>query len=169
MSSTASYNKQQIDIAYLGIRKDVTKTTRVLTDRIGRLLVKTIKRVLKQKGYDIQGELLNSIVYKISDKARGYALDVYSTSSHAERVVKGFPAGKFPNIQSIARWIETRGGGQFYDTGGGNGIDGIAFLIARKISLTGIKPYSFFEIAYKQAEPQIEKYIKQLGKSYGVR
>lgn len=162
------YNRRQIEVAYKGIRKDVTKTTYVLTDKIGRLLVRTIKRVLKEKGYDVRGELVNSIVYQITDKARGYSLDVFSTSEHAERVVSGFPAGTFPKVSTIAKWVSTRGGISFYDEFN-NGIDGIAFLIARAISQRGIPPFAFMTKAYREAEPQIERYIEQLGKNYGVR
>lgn len=162
------YNRRQVEVAYKGIRKDVTKTTYVLTEKIGKLLVRTIRRVLKDKGYDIKGELMNSIVYQITDKARGYTLDVFSTSEHAERVVSGFPAGTFPNVQGIAKWVSTRGGVSFYDEFN-NGIDGIAFLIARAISQRGIPPFAFMMKAFKEAEPQIERYIEQLGKNYGVR
>lgn len=116
-----------------------TNTLDVLND-FGKFLVEEYKDNLILNDAIASGSLYDSITYIIED--RGKSIEVkLSLNEYAKYIENGRKPGKFQPISAIKRWIEIK---PVLPRPMSNGKlptnEQLAFLIARKIGLEGIKP-----------------------------
>lgn len=120
---------------------------------VAELLTRYGQRVsdeMRDAAPEASGGLKNSIEHEVTISGPIVELTI-SAAAHAKYVELGRRPGKFPPVDAIRRWCETKG------------IDSrAAFPIARSIAKNGIKPRPFIETTTKRTEDDISKEISRL-------
>ena len=115
--------------------------TRVLND-FGKFLVEEYKDNLILNDKNASDELYNSVSYKVETPANGVFNVNISLLEYWKYIENGRRAGaKMPPISAIERWVEVK---PVLPTAMSNGklptTRQLAYLIARSISINGIRP-----------------------------
>lgn len=152
--------------------------TRVLND-FGKFLVEEYKDNLLINDKIASGDLYESVEYIVNTKNKGTFSVQISLNDYAKYIEKGRKAGKFPPISAIEKWIKVKPvlprpyNGKLPTT------KQLAYLIARKIALDGIKPQPLLqqslndvmdvmmefieEAIYKDIENEFEMIFNEIG------
>lgn len=139
-----------------------------LTERIGLILERETKDVLKQHGKYATGDLYKSIRSKVTKLSWGYVVRCFAGVNYSQFVHED-TRPHFPPINKIAKWVRLKKLAGRYSVKSKKRLGGkrtqyeedraLAWAIAIKISRKGTKGIKFFDLALKQAAPIIQKEI----------
>ncbi len=139
-----------------------------LAEKIGLILERETKDVLKQNDKIATADLYKSIREKTRKMLWGYMITVFSNVNYAQYVYDGTKP-HFPPINKIAKWVRIKklSGNYSIKSHGRLGKKqdqydqdrALAWLIARKIAKKGTKGIKFFDLALKQGLPMIEQKV----------
>lgn len=137
-----------------------------LAEKIGLILEREVKDVLKQNEKYATGDAYKSVRSKVTKLTRAYIVKTFLGVNYGVFIHEDTKP-HWPPLNKIQKWVRLKGLAGRYSTKThkrlGKKMDQhqedrqIAFLIARKIARKGTKGIKFFEIALKQAIPTIEK------------
>lgn len=145
-----------------------------LAHRIKSILVAKVVEVIDKENLIATGELRKSMDGEVLSKVDELIIRVFTNAVSPE----GFPypiavhegtKPHFPPIEPIAKWVvrkklslgDIKRRGSIAKMAESEKIRRIAFAIAKKMSKKGTKGVKFFEIALKEAMPQIENEISK--------
>lgn len=132
----------------------------VLND-FGKMLVEEYKDSLILNDVNASDELYNSVVYMVEQHNNTFEVKL-ELADYWKYVENGRKAGKWPPISAIQKWIEIK---PVFPRPMDNGklptTQQLAFLIARKIGLEGIKPRPLLQQSIDEVWNVFEEYIAE--------
>ena len=124
----------------MNIATDFPLTYRYVTDYTNQALLKT-QSFLRTKGKNATGNLINTLGTKVEINSQGASIAL-TFAKYGIFVNDGRRRGaKQPPMASILSWIQTKG----IRPRNNVSINSLAFMIARSISIKGIKPVKFIQ------------------------
>jgi len=142
-----------------------------ITEKIGWILVREVKDVLRKNDKLATGDAMKSTDYKVYKLTKAYMIKCFLGVNYAQFIYDDTKP-HWPPINKIAKWVRTKQLSGRYSIKTrkrlGNKMTQydedrqIAFLIARKIARKGTKGIKFFNIALQQAEPRIISELKNI-------
>ena len=132
----------------------------VLND-FGKFLVEEYKDRLILNDVNASDELYNSITYKVEQGRNTFEVKL-ELADYWKYVENGRKAGKWPPISAIQKWIEIKPVlPRPMDNGKLPTTQQLAFLIARKIGLEGIKPRPLLQQSVDEVWNVMNEYIAE--------
>ena len=132
----------------------------VLND-FGKMLVEEYKDSLILNDVNASDELYNSVVYMVEQNNNTFEVKL-ELAHYWKYVENGRKAGKWPPISAIQKWIEIKPVlPRPMDNGKLPTTQQLAFLIARKIGLEGIKPRPLLQQSVDEVWRVFEEYIAE--------
>jgi hypothetical protein len=134
--------------------------TYLLTEELGKDIVKESRRLLSARNINTTGTLSRSIGYNIEQDGISFEMESYGVLRDSGQLGKkrkilkrwsdsifirgkGF-TNKRPPVEPLNKWIQAKGI---------SNAPGLAFMISRKIYFEGIQPGLFFSDAYNKFAP----------------
>ena len=156
--------------AFENINKKVFASLMQLAARIKEELIKEAKAVIDEKDVRATGDLRKAVDGEVTQETDSVIIEIFDSMFYSAYVHQGTKP-HFPPLDPIARWVVRKGlssgaikrRGSLSKQSHEREIRSIAFLIARKIARKGTEGVKFFELALKQAEPNINSWIKNFG------
>ncbi|MEE1069825.1 MAG: hypothetical protein U0K81_05050 [Paludibacteraceae bacterium] len=137
-----------------------TNLKRVL-EEFAEYFITAYRDNLERFDANASGKLSKSLKYEIKSGASFLAVDV-SLLHYWKYVEYGRRAGgKMPPISAIERWIRVRKIVPYANNGRVPTIKQLAYLIAHKIAVEGIKPRSIFANSLDEAVAEFERAIEE--------
>lgn len=132
----------------------------VLND-FGKMLVEEYKDSLILNDVNSSDELYNSVVYMVEQNNNTFEVKL-ELAHYWKYVENGRKAGKWPPISAIQKWVEIKPVlPRPMDNGKLPTTQQLAFLIARKIGLEGIKPRPLLQQSVDEVWRVFEEYIAE--------
>lgn len=143
--------------------KDIFGSTRIRkeVERIGNLIVKTMREYLKSQDANSSGKLSRSIDFRYIERNADGINMRFSMKDYGKFVEKGRKPGKMPPQKPIKGWIKSKGIAM-----GSKSLDASAFLIARSIKGTGTQAQPFIKPALEKGKREVNHTLtKEISKS----
>lgn len=141
---------KQMDVGFSATKSEVFSGMK----DAGAKILALAKTTIKKEKITSSGQLINSGSV-FADKETGI-IDIGFTAIHAPVVEFGRRAGmRWPPPSAIRAWVRRKLRVREQD------IDGVAFVVSRKIQREGTKAQPFLLPAYKEIEGKIESIIKK--------
>ena len=119
------------------------------------------KFLVEENDVNASDELYNSITYKVEQGRNTFEVKL-ELADYWKYVENGRKAGKWPPISAIQKWIEIKPVlPRPMDNGKLPTTQQLAFLIARKIGLEGIKPRPLLQQSVDEVWRVFEEYIAE--------
>lgn len=132
----------------------------VLND-FGRFLVEEYKDKLILNDVNASDELYNSVVYMVEQHNTTFEVKL-ELAHYWKYVENGRKAGKWPPISAIEKWVEIKPVlPRPMDNGKLPTTQQLAFLIARKIGLEGIKPRPLLQQSVDEVWENMSEFIAE--------
>lgn len=133
---------------------------------LGTAMVREAQAEIKRRNKVASGNLLRSINYEIKQKEDGSWAFKLNTADYGRYVELGRkPGGKFPPVDKIKGWIETRGIRDRNSLGKAiardKEVSRLAFVIGRSIARIGIPATPIFQPLYKKYSPILTKKLEE--------
>lgn len=134
---------------------------RRVLEEFGDYFVRSYRHHLEEGGINASGNLSKSLQYTIKSGATFLAVDV-SLLEYWKYIEYGRRAGaKMPPISAIEKWIQVKKIVPYANNGKVPTIRQLAFLIARSISVKGIRPRPIFTTSLDEAVAEFEEAIEE--------
>lgn len=140
--------------------REWTNVIDVLND-FGQMLVEEYKDQLILNDVNASDELYNSVNYIFKENGGTFEVSL-ELADYWKYVENGRKAGKWPPISAIQKWVEIKPVlPRPMDNGKLPTTQQLAFLIARKIGLEGIKPRPLLQQSVDEVWRVFEEYIAE--------
>ena len=156
------------------VLKSIDREAEKLANRVGLIIERETKDVLRQNDKIATAEMYKGIFFKVRKRILSYFVTISSNADYSVYVYDGTKP-HFPPLNKIVKWVRIKrmAGRYSIKTKRRMGkkqdkLDedkALAWAIAVSISRKGTKGFKFFDLALKQALPILEEEVQSFGYS----